>query len=383
MNYINFNNLTINKINDSLKDSKEQIKKIFNIDILFDNINIILFRDNESYVAISEKLKNVDGIYKKTIHTFYQENNLYVLCHEFLGEEFLIKRILYILLIISLKKNFKKAWLTYGIPTYILNYKKDKEDYDTFRMNYIYFIKKRNMIIPSKDELNSYDDFNYNLLSYLMISYLYEHDKEKISVIDNLDEDLVVLNKTLEYYDNYFKISSIKDSIDDVKNPEEFFDFMLKNFVYGYEDKEGNLHYDLKEIHTNYITNSLETILKNMMGICVEGVKLYKYVFDRFGLESRMFCYRLYNRQNKDKYEMHCAFFYKDNGKWYRFEAISIKVGGIHEYASFDAALKDFLNSYDHERDLIELETIPDNLTFDEFNAYLDTREKYEIKKQD
>ena len=200
MNYINFNNLTINKINDSLKDSKEQIKIIFNIDVLFDNINIILFRDNESYVSLSEKLKNVDGIYKKTFHTFYQENNLYVLCHEFLGEEFLIKRISYILLTISLKKNFKKAWLTYGIPTYILNYKKDKEDYNTFRMNYIYFIKKRNMIIPSKDELNSYDDFNYNLLSYLMISYLYEHDKEKISVIDNLDEDLVVLNKTLEYY---------------------------------------------------------------------------------------------------------------------------------------------------------------------------------------
>ena len=383
MNYINFNNEVINKINNSLKDSKDKIKSLFNIDISFDNINIRLFRDNREYISIDDSLKDIEGIHKKTFHTFYKDNNLYILCHSFLGEDILINRLLYLLLIDGLKKQYKKAWLSYGISSFIIKEDIDTKDYNKFRMNYIFSIRKRNMIIPSKEELNSYEDFKYRELSYLMVRYLYEHDKEKFNIIDNLDEDVTILNNTLDYYDKYFKINQIKERIDDVSNPEEFFDFMLKNFVYGYEDKEGKLHYNLKEIHTNYITNSLETILRNMMGICVEGVKLYKHVFDRFGLESRMFCYRLYNRQNKEKYEMHCAFFYEDNDKWYRFEAINMRDGGIHEYNTFDDALINFLNSYDHERDLIELETIPDNLTFDEFNAYLDNLEKYEIKKQD
>ena len=89
-----------------------------------------------------------------------------------------------------------------------------------------------------------------------------------------------------------------------------------------------------------------------------------------------MFCYRIYDENNPDKFKMHCAFFYKENNFWYRFEATNMRMAGIYKFNTLDEAIKKFVNSYDHKRDLSELPYIPENKSFKDFNSFVDSLEK-------
>ena len=270
-----------------------------------------------------------------------------------------------------------KGWIIHGVSEYISKIR-SLEDTNKFKDWYIHEIRKRDKYIPSIKELESLDNFKWPSFSYLMVKYLFENDKENlINFINNEKESPEnLLSNIIEYYDNFFNINSIKKSIDDVTTPIDFYYFMLKNFIYGYTDKDGIVRYDLKGINTNYITNSIDTIKNNLLGTCIESVKFEKYIFDKLGYENKIFCYRIYDEKNPDKFKMHCAFFYKENDSWYRFEVTNMRMAGIYSFKTIDDAIMDFLNSYDHKRDLSELSYIPDNLTFKEFNSFIDTLEK-------
>lgn len=184
------------------------------------------------------------------------------------------------------------------------------------------------------------------------------------------------------------KIVALKDELrfDELKNPNELMDFMNMNIEYGWIDKFGENHLNnLKDFRENYRIDSLDETLASGLGTCIEQAKMIKAFFDNIGLENKLYCYRTYEtEENFDKeVRMHCfvLFHYQDN--WYHFEHSNRPVRGIHEFDSIESAIGKITSGYDESdiRVLTEIPDIPDNLTFKEFNQYVNTFEPLRNKK--
>lgn len=377
MNYQHFSSCLQNKLDNYINKTINNLNSLLENKISFNNITIKLYRDYNNYIKNDVSLKEIENINTMSFHHFFKDNTLCILSNESLDDDIIIKRTTYIILQNSLKTILNKAWLIYGISEY-MSMIRSLDNTDKFKDWYIHEIRKRNKYIPTTNELETLENFKWNSFSYLLVKYLYENDKNKlIKLINNPKEPFGdILNKSINYYDKLFDINSIKTSLYDVKTPKEFYYFMIKNFIYGYIDKDGTKHYNLKGINTDYITNSVDTIKNNLLGTCIESVNFEKYFFDKLGFENKMFCYRIYDENNPDKFKMHCAFFYKENNFWYRFEATNMRMAGIYKFNTLDEAIKKFVNSYDHKRDLSELPYIPENKSFKEFNSFVDSLKK-------
>jgi hypothetical protein len=112
----------------------------------------------------------------------------------------------------------------------------------------------------------------------------------------------------------------------------------------------------------------MEVTLSNGLGTCIEQAKIIKAFFDKIGLENKLFCHRGYEtEENFDKdVKMHCFILFKYNNIWYHFEHSNRPKRGIHPYESIEKALEDITNGF-------EIPEIPDNITFKEFNEYVNS----------
>lgn len=163
-----------------------------------------------------------------------------------------------------------------------------------------------------------------------------------------------------------------------IKTDEELMDFMNKNITYGWQENNGGLHFNnLTDFRQNYIVNSIELALFNGLGTCIEQAKIIKAFFDRIGLENKLFCHRGYEtEENFDKdVRMHCFVLFKYNNIWYHFEHSNRPKRGIHPYESIEKALEDITSGFEKQdiRVLTEIPDIPDNITFKEFNKYVNS----------
>lgn len=74
---------------------------------------------------------------------------------------------------------------------------------------------------------------------------------------------------------------------------------------------------------------------------------------------------------------MHCfvLFYYEDN--WYHFEHANYNKRGIHQYDFLEDAINAEVNRHDETdiRELTEIPNIPDGITFQEFNQYVNNFE--------
>lgn len=165
-----------------------------------------------------------------------------------------------------------------------------------------------------------------------------------------------------------------------LKNASQLMDYMNNNIEYGWIDQFGEKHYNnLKGFRENYRISSIETILKTRLGTCIEQAKLIKLFFDHIGLENRLYCYRKYETEKNfdTEVKMHCfvLFYYEDN--WYHFEHANYNKRGIHQYALLEDAINAEVNRHDETdiRELTEIPNIPDGITFQEFNQYVNNFE--------
>ena len=126
-------------------------------------------------------------------------------------------------------------------------------------------------------------------------------------------------------------------------------------------------------------------MLKSGVGTCIEQAKMIKFFFDRKGIKNKVYCHRSYEtEENYDKeVKMHCfVLFYYDNG-WYHFEHSNIPKKGIHKYISLDTAIKDITSGFKERGDirkLTESDSIPDKLTFKDFNQFVNEFDNIKIK---
>ena len=69
--------------------------------------------------------------------------------------------------------------------------------------------------------------------------------------------------------------------------------------------------------------------------------------------------------------------------KEYNFEHSNVPKKGIHKYISLDAAIKNITSEFKEKGDirkLTEIDSIPDDLTFKEFNQFVNEFDNIKIK---
>ena len=289
------------------------------------------------------------------------------------------------------KKSDIPLWLKYGIKE-ISFHNKYKKNYDELRCYYIENIINSNKVIPSIDlmkksgewygrrDLNTsgFDGFD---LSYFIVSYLIHNNYNIENLISNSHElemlEPNLIQNTINYYNNYFKVSEIKNNFNDVTTARELMDFMNKEMVYGWLDKENKKHFEnLKQIKENYKTKSIDVILKSKVGNCIDQAKLQKAFFDSKNIENKLYCF-LYKEKMSETIKIHPITIYKENNKWYHFEHAFYKYKGIHEFNNINDLLYSFKTVCFSNSELInikEIYDIPENITISEFIEYIENQ---------
>lgn len=278
-------------------------------------------------------------------------------------------------------------WLKYGIKE-LKFHSKYKMNYDDIRSYYIENIINSNKVIPTIDMMNEdgmwykrrdlntsgFDGFD---LSYFMVSYLICNNYDVENLIFNGEElkkvESSLIQNTINYYNNYFKTSFIKDNFSDIDTPFELMDFMNKKMIYGFVDEEGEKHiYNLKGISPDYKTKSLDSILKSGVGNCIDQAKIQQAFFNNKGIENKIYCF-LYQDMYSDKIKVHSITLYKENDKWYHFEHAFYNYRGIHEFDNIDELIYSFKEKCLSNAKVIsvkEINEIPSNITLLEFINY-------------
>jgi len=173
-----------------------------------------------------------------------------------------------------------------------------------------------------------------------------------------------------------------KTNLKKIKTPEQIIDFMDTNITYGWTDVFGKKHLNnLKNFRKLYKTNTLEDILNTGYGTCIEQAKLMNHILKILGYETKLFFHRSYEtEENYDKeVKIHIIVLFENNGYWYHIEHANMPHKGIHKYESIENAIKEITKGFDEHGDirkLTEISEIPDNLSFKEFNDYVNSYDK-------
>ncbi len=174
--------------------------------------------------------------------------------------------------------------------------------------------------------------------------------------------------------------------IENVKTPEDILEFMKSNIKYGWLDINNEEHIgNMKGFRSLYRTSTLEEILDHKIGTCIEQVYLMKHLLDRINIPNKMFCTRIYEGEDFNDLEaeehMHCFVLYYLDNKVYQIEHPNWERIGIYEYENEETAI-DKINEYyiemagGHARPVTEFFEVEPNLTFKEFNGYINNLDK-------
>lgn len=369
-----------------LRNKKQELMHFFKIDT-FPSIPIYLFSNREEYYDFLDNLETEEdkiiltysGIAKNGLVSFLQNS----IMHNY-------SKLLYA----SVCKN-PHFWVADGLAQCLSGERQKLEINDFyFRMFYLDKIVRRDKKIPyqvffsNKERFVFNKDYEYDRydISYLLVHYLKEKYQDVASILINEEKvghlEETILEECISYYNEKY---SVKSYFYEIKNERELMDYMNKYILYGWVDYEYKEHIDnLKNFKELYRTNTIDQIITTKLGTCIEQAKLIKYWLDLMKIENKLFCIRGYETE-KDDVQMHCFVLFHYQDFWYHFEHSTIRKRGIYKFNTFEEAIektsKRFLKGFDL-KEVTEIPTIPDRLTFEEFNQYVNTFPKYEVDKE-
>lgn len=234
----------------------------------------------------------------------------------------------------------------------------------------LFINESKELIFKNKDRLLELSK-NHSILALSEDSTLYIENgiyeiicNKPFCIFNN--GNMIVYNSNYSNIEEYYML----------KNDSQLMDFMNSNITYGWIDTLNNLHLNnLVSFRKNYVISSVDQILKTKVGTCIEQAKLEKYFFDSIGLESKLYCHRSYESEDNinDEIKMHCFLLFKYNDKWYHFEHADSSKRGIHPYTNLREALNNICSGFEKNdiRILTEIPDIPEKLSFNEFNEYV------------
>ena len=165
---------------------------------------------------------------------------------------------------------------------------------------------------------------------------------------------------------------------------------MKSHIRYGWLDIYNQEHVgNMKDFRKLYRTSTIEECLEHGLGTCIEQVLLMHELLKTIDIPSRMFCTRIYEGEDFNDLEaeehMHCFLLYSFQGKVYHIEHPNWERIGIYEYNSFLEAIQEINEYYvkmslGKARPVTEYFEVPANLSFKEFNQYINQLDE-EIKQ--
>ena len=179
-------------------------------------------------------------------------------------------------------------------------------------------------------------------------------------------------------------------TIEEIKNPQDILTFMEEHITYGWLDVNNEEHIkNMKNFRKLYRTASLEETLTHGLGTCIEQVYLMSTLLTQLGIPNKMFCTRIYEGKDFNNLEeeehMHCFVLYHMDDKVYQLEHPNWERVGIYEYPNEEEAITD-INSYyvkmaeGKARPVTEFYEVPYNMSFKEFNLYINSLDEKKDK---
>lgn len=166
-----------------------------------------------------------------------------------------------------------------------------------------------------------------------------------------------------------------------LKNPQDVYEFLDNNIEYGWIDVFGNKHLNtMKEFRRIYRTMSIDEILEHKIGTCIEQVNLMHYLLNRINIKNKMFCCRIFEPDDygnlEEEEHMHCFILFYQNNKVYHMEHPNFNKKGIYEYDSESDAIRKIVDYYIELRGGKDSPTkeffeVPVGISFKEFNKYI------------
>ena len=188
-------------------------------------------------------------------------------------------------------------------------------------------------------------------------------------------------NKNVDGVIVRIKTDKVLPNITNLKTIDDVLTFMKNNIRYGWLDINNELHIgNMKNFRKLYRTLSIEEILKYGIGTCIDQVKLINYLLNRINVKNKMFATRIYEPNDFNKLDeeehMHCFVLCYIDNKVYHIEHPNWYRIGIYEYKNEEEALKNINDYYIKlsggiSRPITEFYKIESNITFKEFNNYI------------
>jgi len=132
----------------------------------------------------------------------------------------------------------------------------------------------------------------------------------------------------------------------ELKTPEELYEYMCDNFEYGYLDKDNNIHhyddpnYDDLDWYNIYMLENEKDILESSVGTCFDMTELERDFLERNGYKVYTY-FEMILLDYDNPYPMHSFLVYEDNNKYCYFEFSDYKNRGIHKYDNIIELLND------------------------------------------
>ena len=169
----------------------------------------------------------------------------------------------------------------------------------------------------------------------------------------------------------------------DIKTPEDILEFMKSNIKYGWLDINNEEHIgNMKNFRRLYRTSSIEETLEHGIGTCIEQVYLMHTLLDNLGIKNQMYSTRIYEGEDFNDLDadehMHCFVLYFINDEVYQIEHPNWERVGIYKYESIDEAVSKINQIYVEmsggtPRPITEFDIVEPNITFKEFNNYINS----------
>ena len=170
-------------------------------------------------------------------------------------------------------------------------------------------------------------------------------------------------------------------NFNNLKNPQDVYEFLDNNIEYGWIDVFGNKHLNtMKEFRRIYRTMWIDEILEHKIGTCIEQVNLMHYLLNRINIKNKMFCCRIFEPDDygnlEEEEHMHCFILFYQNNKVYHMEHPNFNKKGIYEYDSESDAIRKIVDYYIELRGGKDSPTkeffeVPVGISFKEFNKYI------------
>lgn len=126
----------------------------------------------------------------------------------------------------------------------------------------------------------------------------------------------------------------------DIKTPQELYQFMKENIIYGFVSDYNYLPYTRDCLNDNnlydrlilesYFLQTPQEVLNTKHAICFDQVEFARTWFLNNGYRVYTFFVKGHN---------HCILIYEDNNKFYFFERTLKKIIGIHEFSTLEEAI--------------------------------------------